>query len=89
MKSEKERLALLSKIDIANRWGLSKQGVNNIANRHPDFPDPITIIADGRVPVYSLEDIQAYEKRRNRKVKNPMESERDEGNVEESTNNRI
>lgn len=65
---KKEEPIILSKIDIANRWGLSRQNVNNLANRHSDFPEPSFYIANGKIPLYKLEDVEAYEKRRKRKA---------------------
>lgn len=52
---------LLSKADMAKRWGVSNQVVNNRENRHADFPKPVTHVHSGRLPLYLLEDVERYE----------------------------
>ena len=52
---------------MAERWGVSRQAVNNWATRHDDFPKPLegVIVATARTPlVFSNADMLKYEQKR-------------------------
>lgn len=53
---------LMSKADMAKRWGVSRQVVNNWEARHSDFPEPAIWVHDGSLPLYLEEDVMKYEK---------------------------
>lgn len=55
---------LLAKSDMATRWGVTRQVVNNWENRHNDFPPVKMKVDNGRMPLYLLEEVQKYEKKR-------------------------
>jgi len=48
---------------LAKRWGYSRQGVQKLARR-PDFPAPRFIFNRGKVRIWAVEDIEAYERDR-------------------------
>ena len=56
-------LALLGTGDLATRWGYSRQGVHKLA-AGPDFPAPVGTVNGGRIRVWLLADIEAYEQGR-------------------------
>lgn len=60
MKFEK----VFTKVDLAARWGVSRQVVNNWSARRSDFPDPIQFVSNGSIPIYAESDILKYEKLR-------------------------
>jgi len=67
MKMKRDLPTLYSKADLARRWGVTRQVVNNWEKRHNDFPDPVMHVHDGSLPLYLLEDVVQYEKNRNSK----------------------
>lgn len=52
---------LLSKSDMATRWGVTRQVVNNWSNRHSDFPPEVIRVDNGRLPLYLESDVIKYE----------------------------
>jgi len=54
---------LLGIADIAARWDYTRQGVHQLASR-PGFPAPATAVNGGRIRVWLLTDIEAFEKGR-------------------------
>jgi hypothetical protein len=56
-------LALLGAADLAARWGYMRQGVHQLAAR-PGFPAPVAAVNGGRVRVWLLADIEAFEQGR-------------------------
>lgn len=52
----------VSKGDLARRWGVSNQVVQNWDKREKDFPAPVFRVGNGRIPIYELSTIEAYEK---------------------------
>jgi len=56
---------LLSKSDLATRWKVSRQVVNNWSTRHADFPPEIMRVDNGRLPLFCEDDVIVYEKSRN------------------------
>lgn len=68
MKEKNQIPVLFSKVDIARRWGMSKQGVNNLSIRHDDFPVPVMFIHSGKTPLYTLDSLIVYENKRKRQV---------------------
>lgn len=56
-------LALLGTGDLATRWGYSRQGVHKLAGG-ADFPAPVAAVNGGRIRVWLLVDIEAYEQGR-------------------------
>lgn len=53
---------LHTKQDLADRWGVTIQVVNNWAARHNDFPVPLTEnVINGR-PLYPLCEVERYER---------------------------
>ncbi|CAF1897176.1 hypothetical protein NRS6185_03774 [Bacillus subtilis] len=55
---------LLTKSDMATRWSVTRQVVNNWSKRHADFPSEVTRVDNGRLPLYLESDIEKYEKAR-------------------------
>lgn len=55
---------LLTKSDMAVRWSVTRQVVNNWSKRHTDFPSEVTRVDNGRLPLYLESDIEKYEKAR-------------------------
>ncbi len=56
-------LALLGVADRAARWGYTRQGVHQLAT-HPRLPAPVAAVNGGRIRVWLLTDIEAYEQGR-------------------------
>jgi hypothetical protein len=56
---------LLAKSDMATRWGVTRQVVNNWSSRHVDFPPEIIRVDNGRLPLFLESDIEKYEQIRN------------------------
>lgn len=54
----------LAKSDMATRWGVTRQVVNNWENRHDDFPPVEMTVDNGRMPLYTLKEVQKYERER-------------------------
>lgn len=52
---------LFAKSDMASRWGVTRQVVNNWEARHKDFPPVITKVDNERMPLYELVDVEEYE----------------------------
>ncbi|MCY9090923.1 hypothetical protein [Bacillus mojavensis] len=55
---------LLTKSDMATRWSVTRQVVNNWSKRHADFPPEVSRVDNGRLPLYLESDIEKYEKAR-------------------------
>lgn len=55
---------LLAKSDLATRWGVTRQVVNNWSNRHEDFPSEVMRVDNGRMPLFAEEDVIKYEEQR-------------------------
>lgn len=53
-------LALLGAADLAARWGYTRQGVHQLPRR-PGFPAPVAAVNSGRVRVWLLADVEAFE----------------------------
>ena len=51
-----------SRIDLAERWGVTPNCVWNWSKRDKEFPKPVSIVQKGRVHIYSLVDVQNYER---------------------------
>lgn len=56
-------LALLGAADLAARWGYTRQGVHQLA-AHSGFPAPVAVVNGGRIRVWLLADVEAFEQRR-------------------------
>jgi hypothetical protein len=56
---------LLAKSDMATRWGVTRQVVNNWSNRHEDFPPEAIRVDNGRLPLFLESDVIKYETTRN------------------------
>jgi hypothetical protein len=56
---------LLTKSDMAARWNVTRQVVNNWSTRHTDFPPEVMRVDNGRLPLYLESDVDKYEKDRN------------------------
>ena len=56
-------LALLGAADLAARWGYTRQGIHQLAGR-PGFPTPAAAVNGGRVRVWLLADVEAFEQGR-------------------------
>lgn len=54
-------MKLVSKTDIAKRWGCFIQSVNSYQKRDNNFPKPIDKVSGGKVEIFSLDDIIKYE----------------------------
>jgi hypothetical protein len=55
---------LLSKADMATRWCVTRQVVNNWENRHSNFPKPVMTVHNGSLPLYLEVDVLKYEQER-------------------------
>jgi hypothetical protein len=58
-----EPLAILGIADLAARWSYTRQGVHQLTAR-PGFPAPAAAVNGGRVRVWSLFDVEAFEEGR-------------------------
>jgi hypothetical protein len=56
---------LLAKSDMAARWGVTRQVVNNWSSRHDDFPPEVVRVDNGRLPLFLESDVEIYEQSRN------------------------
>jgi len=56
-------LALLGTTDLAARWGYTRQGVHQLAARS-GFPVPAAAVNGGRIRVWLLADVEAFERER-------------------------
>jgi hypothetical protein len=56
---------LLAKSDMASRWGVTRQVVNNWSTRHTDFPPEIMRVDNGRLPLFLESEVVKYEQSRN------------------------
>jgi hypothetical protein len=56
-------LALLGIADLAARWSYTRQGVHQLTAR-PGFPIPVAAVNGGRIRVWLLADIEAFEQGR-------------------------
>ena len=56
-------LALLGAADLAARWSYTRQGVHQLAAR-PGFPTPAAAVNGGRIRIWLLADIEAFEQGR-------------------------
>lgn len=63
MSDTSPTLALLGAADLAARWGYTRQGVHQLAAR-PGFPAPAAAVNGGRVRVWLLADVEAFERGR-------------------------
>lgn len=54
-------MRLMTKSDMATRWDVSRQVVNNWENRRKDFPPVKMTVDNGRLPLYDLTDVITYE----------------------------
>lgn len=50
--------------DLADRWGVSRQLVNNWRERHIDFPAPLQYVSGGSIPIFTETSIKKYESER-------------------------
>lgn len=55
---------LYTKVDLSNRWGVSRQVVNNWSKRNEDFPAPLQFVSNGSIPLYTESSIKLYEEKR-------------------------
>lgn len=55
-------IQLVSASDIAVRWGVSRQTVNNRKKRDNAFPSAVSNAGNGYFKFYLLADIEQYEK---------------------------
>ncbi len=55
-------LALFGIADLATRWGYTRQGVHQLTTRS-GFPTPAAAVNGGRIRVWLLADIEAFEQR--------------------------
>lgn len=55
---------LFTKVDLADRWGVSRQVVNNWSNRREDFPAPLQYVSNNTIALYTYTSIKLYEEKR-------------------------
>ena len=55
--------SLLGTADLATRWGYTRQGVHQLVARR-SFPMPAATVNGGRVRVWLLADVEAFEQGR-------------------------
>lgn len=53
-------MKLLSIVDLRLRWTYTKAGVHKLV-KSKNFPQPFTTVSNGKVKLFTEEDIQAYE----------------------------
>lgn len=53
---------LMAKADMSRRWGIKRNVVHNWEGRDPSFPKPVTVVGNGKMPLYLEADVLAYEK---------------------------
>ena len=53
-----------SRIDLADRWGVTPNAIWNWQQRDQAFPKPVSVVQKGRVHIFALHDIQNYERLR-------------------------
>lgn len=70
-----EKIQLFAPADLATRWEMTRQGVHQRSKNDPDFPQPYTHVQNRRLPLYLLEDIEAYEEK-NPELLDPVFRER-------------
>lgn len=56
-------LALRGIADLAARWSYTRQGVHQLIAR-PGFPAPVAAVNNGRIRVWLLVDVEAFEQER-------------------------
>ncbi|MCE4051854.1 hypothetical protein [Bacillus sp. Au-Bac7] len=62
MTNKQEIPVLLSNIDLATRWGVTRQVTGNWFKRYSDkFPNPDTVVANGTIPLYLESTIVEFE----------------------------
>lgn len=52
---------LFTKSDLAKRWNVTVQRLNNWETRHDDFPPRISGVMAGDTAVYGRADVESYE----------------------------
>ena len=57
------RLILLGVADLAARWSYTRQGIHQLVGR-PGFLMPVATVNGGRIRVWLLADIEAFEQGR-------------------------
>ena len=55
---------LYTKSDLATRWNVTRQVVNNWSSRHANFPPEIMRVDNDRLPLFVETDVIKYEKER-------------------------
>lgn len=55
--------ALLGIADLAARWSYTRQGVHQLTARL-GFPEPVAAVNGGRIRVWLLDDVEAFEQGR-------------------------
>ena len=53
----------LGTADLARRWSYTTRGVRNLILNEPDFPAPAFAVNEGRIRVWTLAEIEAWEAR--------------------------
>lgn len=53
---------LMAKADMGRRWGVKRNVVHNWEMRDKDFPKPVLVVGNGKMPLYLESDVLAYEK---------------------------
>jgi hypothetical protein len=66
--NETDFFPFYTKQALAERWGVSRQVVNDRNRRHDDFPKPVEGLIKGGGPYYPLYEIMRYEAARGVKV---------------------
>lgn len=67
-KNRKVEQRLMTRSDIARRWGVPLYIVRSRAVRQMDFPPVDTRVSNGRTPLYALTEVVKYERRRGIKL---------------------
>ena len=63
MSDTSPTLALLGVADLAVRWSYTRQGVHQLTAR-PGFPTPAAVVNGGRVRMWLVADVEAFEQGR-------------------------
>lgn len=72
-------MVLVTKADIARRWGVTRAAVRQREERNVNnnFPKPVNFINNGTLAIYDLDDVIRYEKEENITVIEEEEEEKE------------
>ena len=63
MKDPTDPLAIVSRYEIAEMVGITRQGVATVID-HADFPPPVCLIGKNQAPIFWRRDVEAFKRER-------------------------